>query len=75
MINAMNNAAGKRSPETKAKPMFRTDFRRGSRFTMLIAVQIRDNMPSGTHMYNHGPKNKISGKNMELNKEPAPTTE
>ena len=42
---------------------------------MLIAVQIRENMPSGTHMYNHGPNKKISGKNMELNKEPAPTTE
>ncbi len=41
---------------------------------MLIAVQIRDKMPSGTHMYNQGHK-KISGKNMELNKEPAPTTE
>ena len=74
MIKATNIAAGKRSPETKAKPTFRTDFRLGSRFTMLIAVQIRDKMPSGTHMYNQGHK-KISGKNMELNKEPAPTTE
>ena len=59
MIKAMNNAAGKRSPETKAKPMFRTDFRLGSRFIMLIAVQIRDKMPSGTHMYNHGPKKRF----------------
>ena len=75
MIKATNIAAGKRSPETKAKPTFRTDFRLGSRFITLIAVQIRDKMPSGTHMYNHGPKKKISGKNMELNKEPAPTTE
>ena len=75
MIKAMNNPTGKRSPEAKAKPTFRTDFLLGSRFTMLIAVQIRDNMPSGTHMYNHGPKKKSSGKNMEFNKEPAPTTE
>ena len=55
MNNAINNAAGKRSPETKAKATFRTDFRLGSRFTMLIAVQIRDKMPSGTHMKTHSP--------------------
>lgn len=55
MIKATNIAAGKRSPETKAKPTFRTDFRLGSRFIMLIAVQIRDKMPSGTHMNIHNP--------------------
>ena len=42
---------------------------------MLIVVQNRDKMPSGTHMYSHGPKKMIPGKFMELNKEPAPTTE
>ena len=55
MNNAINNATGKRSPETKAKATFRTDFLLGSRFTMLIAVQIRDKMLSGTHMNNHRP--------------------
>jgi len=75
MIKAMNNPTGKRSPEAKAKPTFRTDFRLGSRFTMLIAVQNRDKIPSGTHTHSHGPTKKISGKYMEPNKEPAPTTE
>ena len=55
MIKATNNATGKRSPETKAKPTFRADFRLGSRFTMLIAVQIRDKTPSGTHTNIHSP--------------------
>jgi hypothetical protein len=55
MIKAMNKAIGRRSPETNAKPTFRADFRLGSRFTILIAVQNRDKMPSGTHMNNHGP--------------------
>ena len=55
MIKAMNNATGKKSPETNAKPTFRTDFRLGSRFNMLITVQIREMNPNGTDTYPHGP--------------------